>query len=244
MLDNAYLMKRISNYVLIIVLVLFTVSVGFWLYHSPYFPIKQVRINGKLQHTSSQVVQEIAKKHIHGSILRADLNQAQKAFAELPWIAQAEVSRLLPDVVEVNLTERVLVARWTDGRLLDKEGLLFHADYDQTLPIFEGVEGTQKQMLLYFEQFQNTLKPTRLTISRLIYTPRSAWSLVLNNGLTVRLGRENEHERLHTFVQSWRNIIEPQVQQLEYVDMRYKDGFAIRQKIEQIAESKEEEHEK
>ena len=54
--------------------------------------------------------------------------------------------------------------------------------------------------------------------------------VVLDNKITVYLGRENENERLNRFTEVWRSILKPQQPALDYVDMRYKDGFAIRQR--------------
>ena len=57
----------------------------------------------------------------------------------------------------------------------------------------------------------------KLTIKELIYTPRSAWLLVLNNGITVRLGRENEIKRLQQFAQIWPSLLRKKQSSIEYV---------------------------
>ena len=64
--------------------------------------------------------QNIAARYIRGNVFKADLNGAQAAFAAMPWIAKAEVRRRLPDTVEIRLSERVPVAYWEDGGLVDR----------------------------------------------------------------------------------------------------------------------------
>ena len=45
-------------------------SLGIWLYHSSYFPVKQVNINGDLQYTDGEELQSIAARYIRGNILK------------------------------------------------------------------------------------------------------------------------------------------------------------------------------
>ena len=61
-------------------------------------------------------------------------------------------------------------------------------------------------MVKHYADFSGILSPLKLTIKELIYTPRSAW-LVLDNGITVRLGRENEIKRLQQFAQIWPSLL-------------------------------------
>ena len=130
--------------------------------------------------------------------------------------------------VEIILTERVPVAHWRVGGLVDSKGNVFAASLKQDLPIFEGQQGTGKDMVKHYADFSGILSPLKLTIKELIYTPRSAWLLVLNNGITVRLGRENEIKRLQQFAQIWPSLLREKQSRIEYVDMRYKDGFSVR----------------
>lgn len=228
MSNKVYALRRLSGWLVVAVGLLLVVSAAVWLYRSPYFPVRQIKIEGRLQHADAGEIRALAQQYIRGNILNTDVNGAQAAFARLPWIAEAQVSRLLPDTVVVRLAERVPVARWDEERLADMRGELFGVSYGQPLPLLEGQPGTEKDMVEHLLLFQNILNKHRLKITKLVYTPRSAWSVVLDNGITVRLGREYERERLKRFVAAWPALIAPQAADLEYVDMRYKDGFAVR----------------
>ena len=84
-----------------------------WLYHSPSsLPIQQVKIDVELHYADSNLLQDIAQQHMRGNILQVDLNEAQAAFATVPWIADAQVRRRLPDTIEIQLTERKPIAYW------------------------------------------------------------------------------------------------------------------------------------
>ena len=208
MWDNVKALRKLSSWLYVVITLLIIGSIIAWLYNSNYFPIKQVKIEGSLAHSNSDSLQKIAAHYVRGNIFKADLNGAQHAFEQQPWIETATVRRRLPDTVEIHLVEHEPLARWKDGSLVDNKGQLFKASYEEKLPVFEGEPGTEK----------------------LVYSPRSAWSVVLDNKITVYLGRENENERLNRFTEVWRSILKPQQPALDYVDMRYKDGFAIRQR--------------
>ncbi|UOO82179.1 cell division protein FtsQ/DivIB [Uruburuella testudinis] len=228
MWDNAGAMRRITRWLFTLVLLLLLGAGAVWLYHSPHFPIKQVRIEGDLQRVSSSQLQTVAQKYIRGNIFSADLNGAQQAFEKLPWIAKAQVRRRLPDVVEIHLVERIPVARWQGAGLVDSDGRVFQAATDETFPEFDGQPGTGATMVAHYAEFSRILEPQGLAIAKLEYTPRSAWSVVLTNGVNVRLGREQETPRLQRFAAVWPGILRAQQGNLDYVDMRYKDGFAVR----------------
>lgn len=225
-------MRRTLAWLYLAVLLMLLSAAAIWLYHSPYLPIRRIDIEGDLVRSDRGELRRLAQKHIRGGILKADLNSAQEAFSRLPWIAKAQVRRRLPDTVEIILVERKPAARWRDGRLLDSEGNLFSARLDEKtgLPLFEGWDDEGKIMLSRWRDFQKELRPLGLNVKKLTYTARASWELELDNGITVRLGRGDEIERIKRFAAVWPDTLRPQAGRLAYIDMRYSDGFAVRAK--------------
>ncbi|MDO5073347.1 MAG: cell division protein FtsQ/DivIB [Neisseria animaloris] len=233
MWDNAGALRRITRWLMLLVVLILLGAFSVWVYNSPYFPVKQVKIEGDVKRTGNKQLQTVAQKYIRGNILKADLNGAQKAFEQLPWVAKVSVRRRLPDTVEIDLVERIPVARWKESGLVDSNGNLFKAATDEPFPLFDGQPGAVKVMVRHYNEFNGILKPLGLEIAKLEYTPRSAWSVELNNGISVRLGREHETKRLQRFAEIWPDILRSQQSNLMYVDMRYKDGFAVRYRKQQ-----------
>lgn len=228
MWDDVGALRRLTKWLVGLLLLLLLATGVAWVYHSNYFPIKQVSIQGKLVYADNRELQSVAQKYLRGNILRADVNSAQEAFAQLPWVDSVTVRRRLPDTVEILLTERVPIARWKNSGLVDSKGNVFQANIAGSLPMFEGQSGTGKDMVKYYHEFSAILKKQHLAIKELAYTSRSAWLVVLDNGITVRLGRENEITRLQLFSELWPNLLKKHQDRLVYVDMRYKDGFSVR----------------
>lgn len=233
MWDNAGALKRVTRWLMFLVVLILLGALAVWVYNSPYFPVKQVRIEGDVQRTGGRQLQSVAQQYIRGNIFKADLNGAQEAFAKLPWIDTVSVRRRLPDTVEIKLQERIPVGRWKESGLIDSNGNLFNAATDEQFPVFSGEPGTGKIMVKHFNEFNAILKPLGLAVAELEYSPRSAWTVGLDNGISVRLGRENETKRLQRFAEMWPGILQAQQGNLAYVDMRYRDGFAVRYRDKQ-----------
>ncbi|MCP2040888.1 cell division protein FtsQ [Neisseria sp. HSC-16F19] len=231
--DNAAALRRLYRWLYFMVIVCLLASGGIWVVNSPYFPIRQVQLAAPLQQVAAEDVQTVAQTHLRGNIFKADVNAARVAFAELPWVAEVQVRRLWPDTVEVAITERTAVARWDDDHLVDSTGVIFPAQSEEELPWFvaddeHAGEATARAMVRGLHEFQAALQNSDLAISQLYYSERSAWILVLDNGIKVRLGRENVAQRLRHFVWAWPRILKDRAEGIVYVDMRYKDGFAVR----------------
>ena len=66
----------------------------------------------------------------------------------------------------------------------------------------------------------------------MLLSSRLAWQLKLSNGLTVQLGRDSEkdrvEDRLARFVSALPQTLAKSRQRLDYVDLRYSSGFALR----------------
>ena len=72
------------------------------------------------------------------------------------------------------------------------------------------------------------LRKQNLNLQTLEVSERGAWTVVLNNGVVVKLGRRDLEPRLQRFLTHWQRDLAPLGGSLEYVDVRYHDGFAIR----------------
>ena len=66
-----------------------------------------------------------------------------------------------------------------------------------------------------------------LRIMRLTLDERGAWELELGDGLQVRLGRQDVHERLERFIRLASPMVAKRVGEISYVDMRYTNGFSV-----------------
>ena len=210
---------------------------GIWLSRQPYFQIAEITIitpdgTEKLRHADKKRLFEAMRPYLTGSFFNVNLHEAQRAASKLDWVRSVKIDRIPPSQIKVTIDEYEPAARWIrngeQAGLVSTHGEVFQAAYAEELPEFDGDVNEQKVMFEQYENFNNQLKPLRLRIIRLQYSPRGAWAMMLNNGIEVRLGKDETSTRMARFVQAFPRYLQARAQYIDYVDMRYQDAFATR----------------
>ena len=124
------------------------------------------------------------------------------AFEAVPWVRRATVRREWPNQLIVTLEEHEPLGTWgEDGRLLSVKGDVFtanlaEAEEDGELPEFDGPPGSEKEVLARFRELRAWFAPIKLAPESLQLSSRYAWTVKLDNGMNVELGREQNRETL------------------------------------------------
>ena len=225
------------RFLLYLTLLFLLMTGGIWLSRQPYFQIAEINIvtpdgSEKLHHADKKRLFETMRPYLTGSFFNVNLHEAQRAASKLDWVRSVKIDRIPPSQIKVTIDEYEPAARWIrngeQAGLVSTQGEVFQAAYAEELPEFDGDVNEQKVMFEQYENFNNQLKPLRLRIIRLQYSPRGAWSMMLNNGIEVRLGKDETSTRMVRFVQSFPRYLQARAQYIDYVDMRYQDAFATR----------------
>lgn len=228
----------LSKFIMVIVVILFLCAAAYWsMKNFSYFQIATINLvnvhSGEpLKFVDKQKLFDAMKPYLSGSRFDLELDKAQEAARKFDWVSDVKIECTSLDTVTVTVREHEPVARWIRSNiiagLVDGEGKVFQAAYKQRLPEFDGAAAVLPQMVSQYKSFITELKPLRLEILRLQYTPRASWSMMLNNGIELRLGKQEVNTRMSRFVNAWQYSLREKAGQLDYVDMRYPDGFATR----------------
>lgn len=194
----------------------------------PAFALREVRIGGALTHVTQSQIEGIVQRELRGNFFTLNLATARAAFETLPWVRRVNVRRQWPDRLEVALEEHVPLARWASAALVNTHGEVFEAAYEGKLPVFVGPPGTAKEITIQYEYFRRSLAAIGQTPVQVRISPRRAWQLKLESGLTLELGREQIETRLARFVAVYGRTLGRLERRLDYVDLRYANGFAVR----------------
>ena len=76
--------------------------------------------------------------------------------------------------------------------------------------------------------FRRSLATIEKTPGEINVSPRRAWQIRLDDGMTLDLGREQVEERLRRFVTTYPRTIARMTRAVDRVDLRYANGFAAR----------------
>lgn len=229
--DDARALTRYRNWLILIVTAGLFVFATKYVLQSHLFPVRQIVIKGDLKKVSNEQLQLVAQDKVYNdNVLTLDLNQVQSDFEQLPWVKKAEIKRLWPDRLEIEITERHVLARGSTGGLIDENGEWFDAFTDERLPIFNVPKGMERHTSKVYQTFSPLLSFMGEDIKELQLSDRNAWQLVMNNGLIVKLGRKDPVLRLQRMAKLWKKYLKVKEFDIEYIDLRYPDGFALKLK--------------
>lgn len=199
---------------------------------SRYFPIKSVRVYG-IAHLNQQDVQTALFPLVKRNFFAVNVVYIRNQLLQLPWVSEAFVRRSWPDKIDITIVEKTAIAKWNDQNLLSNGGELFSPDeksYPNNLPRFLGPDGKQVVMLQNYVEMNRILYPLHVKISYLELTPYLTWKLTLDNGIALRMGHKDILTRLNHFVKVYAKIVGERTADVDYVDLRYSNGLAVRWK--------------
>jgi cell division protein FtsQ len=175
---------------------------------------------------------------IKGNFFTADLDAVRSAFESVPWVRKAMVRREWPNRLVVTLEEHRTLGTWgEDGSLLSVKGEVFtanlaEAEEDGPLLAFEGPAGSEKDVVARYRDFKSWLLPLSLKPAAVQLSSRYAWSVKMDNGMTLDLGREQDkntlRERIERLVSVYPQLLARLSGPIENVDMRYPNGMALK----------------
>ena len=134
--------------------------------------------------------------------------------------------RHFPWRLEVSLEEHVALAHWNGTSLVNTHGEVFVGETTQVLPKFIGQPDTAAEVAQMYVAFGEQLAPLKQGIAQISLSPRHAWQLRLNNGMVLELGHEQSQQRLARFVAVYPYSLASMQRTVNYVDLRYRNGFA------------------
>lgn len=112
--------------------------------------VQQIEVTG-LSRMDRMTVYAVATGQRSRAMPLVDLDEVRERLLEYPWIAEARVSRRLPDTLVVDITERVPAAIWQHNgqlMLIDEAGVLLEevsADAMPALPLVIGDGANERE---------------------------------------------------------------------------------------------------
>lgn len=226
MWDKPQALFQLANTLIGISLLLALYGAVHYTVHLPIFPLRAVQLAAAPQQVDAAQVESIVRNELHGNFFTVDLEGTRNAFENLPWVRKASVRRHFPWRLEVELEEHVALARWNDTALVNTQGEVFAAQSEEALPSFIGQPDSAAEVTQMYAAFGKQLAPLKQQIAQISLSPRHAWQLRLHNGMVLELGREQAQQRLARFVAVYPYSLATLQRKINYVDLRYRNGFA------------------
>lgn len=225
---------RFPLFTLLVLLLVLAVGYGFWRQgvdlNREWFPVRYVRIQGGIENLDTGKLREVLAPAVAAGYFSLDIGEVEGAARSCPWVESVQVSRVWPDTLVVTVKEHVPVARWGEKAMLDARGERFAPDRVEgfeTLPELSGPPGTERHLLRTLAQMNELLAPQGFKVATLEVSKRRAWTLRLENGPEMYLGRREPVEAVEHFLSLVGKLGENRLARLLRVDLRYPNGFAV-----------------
>lgn len=193
-------------------------------------PINAVRIDGHFERVTPVQIEAAMSPYLDRGFLSVSLSRVQESIEALPWVERASIRRSWPATLSVTVTEERAAARWGEQGLLNVYGELFVEDASHIpaeLPHLNGPKGTELQVSQHFFELDRQLQQRGLTAASLSFDQRGSWLLGVSNGMQIRFGTVDIARRTVRFFAALDQVPASTADRIDYIDMRYTNGFAI-----------------
>ena len=224
----------------LIVAALFS-GVSYLLQNHSILPIKTIQLAGAFQHIDQQEMEKALWPFVGEGFFSLDIQRVRNVLSDRPWIESISIRRIWPDRLVVRIVEKKPVARWDNNHLISDKANVYAADTDafQSLPRVHSVNLSPLQALALYHGFAKQFLALDETLSLVAIDSRGAVDIELANGFRIKLGREDVERRIDRLVSIYRQQIKPRRTQIQQLDLRYSNGFAIAWKKEVLIDSDE-----
>ena len=222
--------KQWLRFMVMIPLFIGLITVAIWAGQEDNLPILHVTIDGDFEHADKEQLVKAVTPYVTGNFIRVNVAKLREAGEALPWIRQIQVQRKWPDSLHLVVEEQQAVASWRNEALISRYGELFFPakkTFPKELASLQGPDGMSKILVNKYIEITQALKQLDLQINELKIGMRRAWTITLNDGMKIKLGRADDLKRLMRFINVYKAGLARYKSQIKTVDMRYTNGLSV-----------------
>lgn len=204
--------------------------IGFGLAKAGSVPLR-MDVYGQLGRINIGRVHELGAPLLGNGFFQLDSQVLEARLRELPWVRTAVVERLWPDRVAVHLQSHEAIALWGDSAVLTTDGEIIQPEGRPELAL-QVVAPAERAGEVHADlQVVLTSLPTGWTLRewRLSATgDRTARIERDGSAMILEFGREPVAEKFHLLADVALPVLQPRLAEVAAVDLRYRNGFAVR----------------
>ena len=194
------------------------------------WPLSRLRVTSQFERVQAEPLQQAIAPYAARGYFAVDLDAAQRAIEQLPWVEQVQVRKQWPDALEIHIEEHEPFAFWGEDQLLSRRGQLFPVPpdlADERMPRLGGPDARSAEVVDMYDQTRELFAPLGYSVERLAMDARGSWSLTLDSGLEVVVGRDDARMRLQRFARVLPQLLARQARPVARADLRYTNGFTL-----------------
>ncbi len=196
----------------------------------PFQWIDVTREGGAFQRVSAEQIRAAAAPAATAGFFATRPEEVRERVLALPWVAEVEVRKHWPDVLEVRFSERELLGQRGEEELVDVTGAVFPArgaGETRGLPLLDAPDERMPELARRYQRAQGDVEAHGRRIVAASMSPRGALEYRLDDGLVIRLGSRDIDLRWRRFVDSLPRLPTFDPRPVAVADLRYTHGFAL-----------------
>lgn len=225
----------ILGYVFVLFMAILVLIISYRLYQQA--PVANVLVQPTgLTQREHKNLSDLFKQQQTDTFFTTDLQSIVKASKEVSWLDEVRVTRDWQQGIVVQALPKQPVAKFGSERFVDAKGEVFTpldksqlADGHWTT--LQGNPSQAKPIMQQMQQVNSWFEPLNLTVEDMILTPRMTWLIRFNTGLRVIVDGENTAQKLMTLSQLLQTELNSRLNEMQVLDLRYKNGMAISWKV-------------
>ena len=195
--------------------------------------ISRISIHGDLNGIDQLELEVRLQPWLGRSFFATDLEEVKASVEQEPWVDTAAVKRVWPGELVIEVVEHQPVAFWNRDSLMTRQGEIItpsSVSAAGVLPQLSGPSERAGEVLDMARRLSDQLVTDDLRLAGLSQEARGAWTLTLDNGISVELGKDRVEQRLDRFLAVYRSHLKARISEVAGVDARYSNGVAVQWK--------------
>ncbi|SMF02530.1 cell division protein FtsQ [Alteromonadaceae bacterium Bs31] len=193
-------------------------------------PVANITVKGEFNFLKRGDIQLLVGKEINGDFVDVDLVALQHNLEAEPWVQRANVQRVWPDGLSIEVFEQKPIARWRDNGFINNEGKIVGIEDNlqlSHLPLFSGPDGSSEEIIRTYLEMSEMLKRRGFVLQGIDVDETLAWQVSLTNGIEVNFGQYEVLTKLRNFLLVYDKQLQSLSHKIRSVDMRYSNGMAV-----------------
>jgi cell division protein FtsQ len=199
-------------------------------------PIRTIQLSGTFKNLDQGEVESMLQQYLGQGFFSFDIHHLRQTLHDNSWTELVSVRRIWPDKLRIRIEEKIPVARWDEQHLLSDSASVYLADTGafSHLPIVHAANHPPAWALQQFYRLQARFNGVDERLMALQVDSRGALDVELINGLKIKLGRKDIDHKIDRLVSIYMQQILPRREQIQRLDLRYSNGFAVAWKKEAL----------
>ncbi|MEH6456111.1 MAG: cell division protein FtsQ/DivIB [Cocleimonas sp.] len=204
-----------------------------WIQNPENLTIKSVEVTGDFTILDKKQLEPIIESYAKTNLFLLDVKNLEKDIESNPWVHSAALTHVWPNKLIVKIYEQKPVAHWGKFQMLAENGEIIKASMEKQkgeLPMLYSPNDKGRNMATGFMKIRKMMKGFPVKLVEFKEDARGSWRIKLENGMTLKIGREHQAKRLKRFMVAYEHSLNEVLDKISVVDLRYTNGFAVKWK--------------